>query len=619
MKNKYAAKASCILLALFFGQVNANALDIVRVDPPNWWVGMHSKTVQLSIYAKDISSYQISSSEDKVTIVRTDKTENKNYLFVTLAIDPALSTETVFLNFKKLGASTVRYPYTIAKRTAGSSARKGFDNSDLIYLITPDRFANGDPSNDHIAAMGDRLDRSAEFSRHGGDLKGIVQNLGYLKSLGVTQLWLNPVLENKQPNSSYHGYAITDHYQVDPRYGDNALYKQLATQAKLHGIGLIIDLIPNHIGHKHWWMKDLPSDDWINFNNTFSATNHMRESIQDPYAVEADKQQFTDGWFVATMPDLNQRNPLLANYLIQNAIWWIETAQLSGIRIDTWSYSDKQFLSQWSDRILAEYPQLNMVGEEWSTTPSIIAYWQKGASNSDNYVSNLPSLFDFPLQASIAPALKEEESWNSGLIKLYKAVASDSIYPNANALTIFADNHDMSRLMTQVDGDADLNKMALTLIATLRGTPQIFYGAEIAMQHPGTESHGAIRADFPGGWADDEVNAFTGKNLNIDQSQTLDYVRKLFNWRKSASAIHQGQMRHLAPMDGIYCFTRFNSEERWLICLNKNKDAVTLPHAQLVPLVNSGKIAKHFLSQETQLLTQGLTLKARSADVYRIQ
>ncbi|MDN3638222.1 glycoside hydrolase family 13 protein [Simiduia curdlanivorans] len=607
-------------LALFFIWPGALvAASIERIDPPNWWAGMHNQDVQLLIHGEGIGGYEVKLDSTDVSLQAVDSTDNANYLFATLKISPSFNKEFVTLKFEKPGQEAIAYQYPIFKREPNSAQRAGFGNRDLIYLITPDRFANGDTSNDAFAEMGDELNRSKEFSRHGGDLQGIINHLDYLEGLGVTQLWLNPVLENKQPKSSYHGYAITDHYKVDPRYGDNALYKKLAKKAKQNGIGLIIDLIPNHIGHKHWWMTDLPSNDWINFNNTFSPTNHMRESVQDPYAVEADRKQFADGWFVASMPDLNQRNPLLANYLIQNAIWWVETANLTGIRIDTWSYSNKLFLSQWSDRILAEYPQLNMVGEEWSTTPNIIAYWQKGAINADGYASNLPSLFDFPLQASISPALIEDENWNTGLIKLYKTLASDAIYPNPSALTIFADNHDMSRVMTQVNGDATLNKMALTLIATLRGTPQIFYGSEIAMQHPGTESHGAIRADFPGGWVDDSVNAFAGKNLTQEQSETLAYVRQLFNWRKSANAIHTGQMHHLAPKDGVYCFTRFNAQERWLICLNKNTNDVTLPFAQLTPLLDSGKTATHFLSQEAQNLTQGLRLKARAADVFRIQ
>lgn len=606
------------LALLITWPITLAAASIERIDPPNWWAGMHNQTVQLLIHGEGIGGYEVDIDATDVILQSVDRTDNANYLFATLKISPSFNKEFVTLKFEQAGEEDIVYQYPIFEREPDSAQRAGFGKHDLIYLITPDRFANGDTSNDASAAMGDELNRGKEFSRHGGDLQGILNNLDYLASLGVTQLWLNPVLENRQPESSYHGYAITDHYKIDPRYGSNEDYVALSMAAQKRGIGLIADSVPNHCGSGHWWMKDLPSTDWINFEGKFSPTNHMRETVQDPYAANSDKVQFTDGWFVPTMPDLNQRNPLVANYLIQNAIWWIETAQLTGLRIDTWSYSDKQFLSQWSARILAEYPNLNMVGEEWSTDPSTIAYWQRDAKNTDGYRSDLPSLFDFPLQTNLVAALKEPESWNTGLIKLYKTLAADYHYANPKDLTTFVDNHDMNRIMTQLDDDPELAKMAITLLASLRGIPQVFYGTEIGMSHTGTDSHGAIRADFPGGWKGDPVNAFTGKGLSAAQQQSLSYFSKLFNWRKTATAIHNGDTQHLAPKDGIYSFARFNSAERWLIVVNKNNEPKALSYQYLEPLTAAGTYAKEIFSDREFALESGITIAAKRVQIYRI-
>ncbi|MBB3169631.1 glycoside hydrolase family 13 protein [Simiduia aestuariiviva] len=621
MKISSAKIATIVALCFMWTPLQSHA-GIERVEPPHWWVGMQNTSVELLIYGDNIGAYDVqlaSSDTARAKISKRTRTDNPNYLFVTLDIATNAAAGVLTLNFTHPDRATLQHHYELKARQFDPQKHQGFSNRDLIYLLTPDRFANGDPRNDSHPNYRDRLNRADPYGRHGGDLQGIIDHLDYLQSLGVTQLWLNPVVENAMQEASYHGYAGTDFYKVDPRYGSNALYQTLAAQARARGIGLIIDLVPNHSGIDHWWLRDMPAADWVNHGGKFVETNHMRETLQDIHAARADQQAFTDGWFVPTMPDLNQRNPLLANYLTQNAIWWIESAQLSGIRVDTWSYSDKDFLRQWVASILTEYPRLTIVGEEWSTDPNILAYWQRGQKNADGYSTQIPSLFDFPLQADLIASLAEQESWNSGLVKLYRSLSRDRVYADASALTIFADNHDMSRVHTQLGHDPALTRMALTLVATLRGIPQIFYGTEILMANPGTDSHGVIRTDFPGGWSGDKVNAFTGKGLSTEARAMQAYVRQLFSWRKTATAIHTGALRHYAPKDGVYTFFRFNNAERWMIVVNKNATAKMLDTNPLREDLAGYKSATEVFSQRTTPLREGLSLAAKSVTIFRIQ
>ena len=402
---------------------------------------------------------------------------------------------------KKTGKEKLSHRFTLLAREKGSADRQGFTNDDVMYLITPDRFANGNPHNDTIKGLKEKADRSNPEGRHGGDLQGVADHLDYIADMGFTALWLNPVQENDMARTSYHGYAVTDFYKVDPRLGSNEEFKDLSKAAKEKGIKMIMDMIMNHCGSEHWWMKDLPSTDWINYGGKFVGTNHIHSTVQDPYASQADKKLFTEGWFVKQMPDMNQRNPLLAQYLIQNTIWWIEFAGLDGIRMDTYPYPDKDFMTHWSCSVMDEYPKFSIVGEEGSLNPAIVAYWQAGNNNRDGYTSCLGSLMDFPMQDALVKGLNgSEKEWNHGLIKMYEMLANDFIYPDPYNLVIFADNHDQSRFFTQINEDFDLFKMGIAYILTMRGIPQIFYGTEILMKNPDGKVDAVIRSDFPGGW-----------------------------------------------------------------------------------------------------------------------
>ncbi|MEC9478760.1 MAG: glycoside hydrolase family 13 protein [Pseudomonadota bacterium] len=621
---------SCITTFPLFS-VQSSANSGIDVYPPNWWVGMQNSNVELMLYGDDVADDTVSIAKGDVSVKHSQALDSENYLFVTLDTSNVSAQELV-IRLTDSDGTTRDLTYTLEKRAQGSASREGFGPQDAIYLIAPDRFANGNEENDNVKGYGDSADRSFKGGRHGGDIQGIVDNLNYIQDMGFTQIWTMPMLENAMDKYSYHGYSTTDYYKIDPRFGSNDDFIALSTEAKSKGLGIIMDMVLNHIGSNHLWMKDTPSHDWINNNGKFVGTTHKREVLHDPHAVASDIKGFSDGWFVPTMPDLNQRNPHLANYLIQNAIWWVESAGLSGIRVDTYSYPDKAFLSQWTNRIMDEYPNFNIVGEEWSVNPAITAYWQAGSHRHDDYDSALPSVMDFPLQAAVVEALSNDESWNSGFISVYETLATDFLYGDPNNLVIFPDNHDMSRIFTQLGHDKDKWNMAMTLLLTTRGIPQVFYGTEILMGNEGSEDHGIIRSDFPGGWpSDNDKNAFTGHGLTDDERWAQQRVKGLLQLRKSHPLQFKGLLKHFAPENGVYTYIRevnvdsasgadksnTNQSDKILVILNKkpvdlplNKYAEVLSTHQTLTRVSDG------ISFKT---TDTLSLPAMSASVFIVQ
>ena len=392
-----------VLLCLVAHATPAVAADrIDRIEPESWWVGMRDDRLQLMVHGDRIAELEPALQYPGVSLEGVERLDSPNYLVLNLRIGAGTNPGKFRIDFRHGQATVARRDYTLNARAAGSAERVGFGPADAIYLVTPDRFANGSPANDQIKDMPDTWQRKSDVGRHGGDLQGIASHLDYIAGMGFTQLWLNPVLENNQPDTTYHGYAITDFYRVDARFGSNESYRQLGVDARQRGIGLIMDVVLNHCGSEHWWMRDPPARDWFNNGGRFVGTSHVHETVQDPHGTEADRRAFVDGWFVPTMPDLNQRNPYLATYLIQNSLWWIEYAALSGMRVDTYPYADRKFLAEWSRRVMQEYPRLNVVAEEWRSDPATVAYWQRGHAHADGYVSALPSLFDFPLQEATA-------------------------------------------------------------------------------------------------------------------------------------------------------------------------------------------------------------------------
>ncbi len=568
-----------ILLLTLFGTPSlslAQADPIQRIDPPNWWTGFYDTQLQLMITGSNVASYRVS-VDHGARVLRTVTLDSPNYLFVYLDLADAVPGD-LTLRFHRAGDAFTR-TYRLAARNANPKTHaQGFSNRDAIYLVTPDRFANGNTSNDRVAGLGDLPDRSKPGGRHGGDIAGLSQHLDYIRDMGFTQVWLNPVLENAMPDHSYHGYATTDFYRVDPRYGSNDEYFAFAQKLRAQGMGLIMDMIVNHSGSAHPWLADLPSHDWINQANPYAETTHERTVLQDPYAAPADIAAFSDGWFVPSMPDLNQRQPQLADYLVQNALWWIEQLGLAGIRMDTYPYPDKTFMTRWTKRVMQEYPAFNIVGEEWSLNPAVVSYWQRGKVNHDGYVSYLPSLMDFPNLDALRLALTEpEQQHSSGLMRLHRMLANDVLYPEPNALVIFADNHDMSRIHTQLGEDLARWKMAMAWLATMRGVPQIYYGTEILMTNPGTDDHGIIRSDFPGGFGARSPNAFTGRGLAAESGAAQSWLRDLLRWRRTASAVHSGTLTHFVPRNGVYAFARSDGAQTVFVLLNRNADELVLP------------------------------------------
>jgi glycosidase len=577
-----------------------------RVEPPNWWIGLKNTSLQLLVKEDKIGLSTPSISYAGVSIEKVHKARSENYLFLDFEIDKSAKEGKFDIIFTFNDGNKKTHTYELKSRIKPAENYIGFNSSDAIYLITPDRFSNADESNDINTNLKDvSLDRNDGYKRHGGDLQGIINHIDYISNLGFTTIWPTPVLTNNMPEGSYHGYAITDYYQVDPRFGTLDDYKELANTLRAKGMKLIMDQVANHCGVEHWWMKDLPFKDWVNQQDSFEKhaplkhSNHRRTSNQDLYASQKDKDEMVKGWFVESMPDLNQQNPFMANYIIQNSIWWVETLGLGGIRQDTYPYSNKYFMSDWAGSIMEEYPNFSIVGEEWSYNPLIIGYWQKGANNKDGYESNLKSTMDFPMMKSILEGINEEESWGSGLIKLYEGLANDFHYATPKDMMIFLGNHDKSRLYTEVNEDISKAKMALSYMLMLPRIPQIYYGTEILMNdsaNPG--DHGLIRTDFPGGFKDDRVNAFTGEDLTDDQKNMQYFVSKILNFRKNSEVIHNGKTLHFAPFNGTYFLFRVLNDQVVVHIINKNDAPITIDLIRYAEVGLAGKKMKNIMTGE---------------------
>lgn len=624
MRIKYLCMQKKIKLSgvLLFLSITLFA-QISHVEPLNWWIGMKNQHLQLLINGNDIGETTPAINYPGVAIQKVYRADSKNYLFIDLLISQSTKPGTFPINFKKSGKTVFSYDYTLLKRTPNAAALKGFNSSDVIYLIVPDRFANGDYSNDAVEGMNEnKINRSFEGARHGGDIRGIINHLDYISSMGYTAIWPTPLLENDMKNYSYHGYSITNHYRVDPRFGTLDDYKELSGKARQKGIKLIFDEVLNHTGSTYWWMNDLPFKNWLNKPDSFQASNHRRTVNQDMYASKYDQDLMTNGWFAPTMPDMNGQNPFLANYLIQSSVWWIETLNLGGIRQDTYGYSDKTFLKNWSCTIMNEYPDFSLVGEEWSTNPLITSYWQRGKKNQDGYAGCVTTTMDFPLQAALVEALTEPEGSNfsKGMTKLYEALANDFVYADPNQILLMGDNHDMDRLFMQLGQDVALTKMALTYLLTIRGIPQIFYGTEILMDNTGHHKNdGLIRSDFPGGWKEDAVNAFTGKGLSPVQQDMQNYLKQLMNWRKNNPVIALGKTLHFAPFNGVYVYFRYNNEKLVMVVINKNETPVKVDTKRFVEILKGKLVAKNIITNERVDVKNSIQVAGKSAVVYEIE
>lgn len=573
-------KRVCIVISALLLAIQAvAAMNIEKIDPPFWYAGMDDNELQLMIYGKDIAHAKVSASYPGVRISSTVKLESDNYLLVYLTLSDEVKPGNVKLTFEQ-GRRRITKEYELKARAMAGSERKGFDASDALYLLMPDRFANGDTSNDQLQGMAPyEVNRNNPDARHGGDLAGIEQHLDYFSELGVTALWFTPVLENNMPGGSYHGYATTDYYRVDPRFGTNEDYCRLIAKAHARGLKIVMDMIFNHCGTGHPWVSDMPSKDWFNypdFEEHYVQTSYVLTPYVDPYASAYDFDQMSRGWFVPAMPDLNQSNPHVLKYLIQNSFWWIEYAGIDGIRMDTYPYADYDAMSRWMAALNAEYPHYNVVGETWVTEPAYTAWWQKDSKLSAPRNSHLKTVMDFSFYDKINQAMREESSNYTGLGRIYNNFVYDFLYPNPLSVLAFIENHDTDRFLGEGNNLAAL-KQAATLLLTTRRIPQLYYGTEVLMNGTKQATDGHVRKDFPGGWTSDEANAFTSTQLDSLQRDCYRFFQRLLHWRKGNEVIARGEMTQFLVQQGVYAYARHYEGRTVLVLLNGSDSPTTLP------------------------------------------
>lgn len=596
----------------FLGFKTPVQASIKKVAPTFWWAGMKNTELQILLYGEDISSSDVSLTSSDVYLKEVVRQANSNYLILYLDLKEARPQK--FDIVLKKGRKVTKVPYELKERIRRGTDIEGFTSSDVLYLIMPDRFANGNPDNDVIPGMlENKVDRNEQFGRHGGDFKGISEHLDYISDLGVTAIWLNPTQENDMKDGSYHGYAITDYYQIDRRFGTNEEFCNLVNEAHGKGLKVVMDMIFNHCGSENYLFKDRPQDDWFNFRSNYVQTSFKTASVMDIHASDYEKAIATDGWFTQVMPDLNQRNRHVARYLIQSSIWWIEYAGINGIRQDTHPYADYDFMSSWCKEVLEEYPHFNIVGETWLNSNVLVSYWQKDSKLAVPKNSNLPTVMDFPLTDLMSKAFDEETTeWSGGLYRLYDYHTQDMVYANPMNLLVFLDNHDTSRFCKNEEDAKNIvrYKQAITYLLTTRGIPQIYYGTEILMAADKSEGDGCLRRDFPGGWKGDKVNCFTAEGRTDLQNEAFDYTRKLLNFRKGNEAICKGTMKHFSIFKGVYVYERKYNDKSVVVFMNGTDEKQTLslvPYKEILP----SSSVTDFISGKNVVLDEEITLDGR--------
>lgn len=594
--------------------------QLQKVEPPFWWSGMHNPELQVMFYGKNIAQYTVTATGSNV-IKNVVKPENPNYIFVTIDTENVPVSELLFTFKDAKNKTAFTHKYQLRERREGSAQRESFNSSDLIYLIMPDRFANGNPANDNHKEATEKANRADSHGRHGGDLEGIIKNLGYIQELGATAIWSTPLCEDNDARGSYHGYAQSDVYRIDPRYGTNDDYLRLSAAMKERGMKLIMDYVTNHWGAEHWMYKDLPTYDWVHQFPGYAQSNYRMTTQFDPNASAIDAKYCMDGWFVRSMPDLNQKNPLVLNYLIQNAIWWIEYADLDGFRVDTYSYNDKEGIAKWTKAITDEYPYFNIAGEVWMHDQAQMAYWQKDSKIAaiQSYNSHLPTVMDFTLHDAIGSVFNEDkDNWNEGMIKVYENFTNDFLYPDINNIMVFAENHDTGRFNEIYRSDFSKYRMAMVLVATVRGIPQIYYGSEIGMAGDKGKGDGDIRRDFPGGWDGDSNNAFTRAGRTAEQQKYFEFSSKLFNWRKNKDVIHNGKTTHYLPQDNVYVYFRHNDKGSVMVVINNSTQTRTFGTARFAENIKKSQSGKDVLSGKTVSLDGDISIEPKSVMILEL-
>ena len=632
--------AACTGRVDSFSVPEASSAEIIRVEPLSWWTGMKTG-LQLMVQGPEISAFDVTVSGTGLKVKAVHKADNPDFIFVDIDIAPKAASGTYDLVFTREGES-FKYPYLIRERREGSRERESFTTADMIYLIMPDRFARGEaPERAYEDGSGHawkppfmldgKEDRTDPGARHGGNIQGMIDHLDYVEDLGATAVWCTPLLVNNQPRGSYHGYAITDYYHIDPRFGDNALYRAFADSCHARGLKVIMDVVTNHCGTGHWWMDNPPFDDWYHVNDPYMQMNALFSVYMDPHVAKVDRERQESGWFVPSMPDMNLDNPFVLKYFQQWAIWWTEYAGLDGFRVDTYPYNEPEPMAQWCKAVTDEYPLFNIVGETWDYSIPQVAYWQKDNPNRNGFNSNLPSIMDFPLQQAILRALNEDQvNWDEGMTRIYTVLAQDFAYQDLSHMLTFFANHDHARTGDVLGQDPAKMKLALALLVTIRGIPQLYYGDEMMfLERKDVPSHdGAKRIDFPGGWEGDGCNLFTAQGrasapeLYASAAELHDYARTLFRWRRDCKAVQEGKTLHflsrknVGPVnitDNTYAFFRYTEEDAIFVFINNTAEPRTLDWSHYAEFVSGPVEGRDVLSGEKMTLQDGVSVLPKSA------
>lgn len=655
MKKNFLALMASLALAACGGPApvdpanleDASSDQIARVEPLSWWVGMKTP-LQLLVQGPDISACDVNVSGEGLRVKAVHRAASPDYIFVDVEVAASAKPGTYYFIFTREGES-FKYAYQLRERRKGSAQRESFTTADMVYLIMPDRFADSDATNEegfsHIVSpyddgsehqwtipfLTDKMDRKDPVARHGGDLQGIIDHLDYIEDLGATAIWCTPLLLDNQPAESYHGYACADYYHIDPRFGDNALYKTFVEESHKHGLKVIMDIVTNHCGTAHWWMHNPPFKDWYHVNEPYMQMNALFSVYMDPNASKADRDRQESGWFVPSMPDMNLDNPFVLRYFQQWAVWWVEYADLDGLRVDTYPYNEPEPMSKWCKAVLEEYPNLNIVGECWDYNIPQLAYWQKDNPNKNGFNSNLPSIMDFPLEHAIHQALNEEQVyWDEGMTRVYTVLAQDFVYQDLSHMMTFFANHDHARTGDTFGADPDKMKLAMALLATVRGIPQLYYGDEMMfLERKDCISHdGAKRIDFPGGWEGDQANLFTAVGraqapaLYAQAADLHDYTRTLFRWRKGSDAVQNGKTLHFLSRrnegarnitDNSYSYFRYTDKQAVFVYINNNRQPRVLDWSHYKEFVEGPVTGTDVITGEKVELKDGLSIAPKSA------
>jgi glycosidase len=611
MKKIFVAICCCLFL------LNCKAQEPLDVYPTNWWVNMKNHKLQLLIHSTNIAAQgrrSVSTTYAGVKIVSTEKLESPNYLVVNLDIASTAKAGTVTFRMNSTDMTLREFKFELKPRRSGNgtSYAQGVHSQDFIYLIMPDRFANGDYSNDRVPGMKDQsLNRDSMYHRHGGDIQGVIDHLDYLKDLGVTTVWLTPILENDMPNRTEHGYAITNHYKVDPRQGSNELYKKLGDELHQRGMKLIQDAVYNHCGLYNFFVQDPPMKDWLHQWPHYTQTTYKDQPLFDPYAAPSDKKVMADGWFTQQMPDLNQNNPYVANFLIQHAIWSVEEFGVDGWRIDTYIYNDLDFMNRCNQALVTEFPKITMFGETWVHGTAAQAFFAKNKINT-KFKSNLIGVTDFQANMyGINPALTQNFGWTEGVNRLYQTLSNDFLYEDPTNNVIFLDNHDMTRFLSQVNEDIDKLKMGIGWLLTSRGIPEMYYGTEILLKGV-SNPDGLVRGDFPGGWKEDSQNKFTAAGRNERENEVYNWTRAIASFRKASSALQYGKLMQYVPEDWVYTYFRYDASQSVMVVMNTSTSEKTLNLSRFENSTKGFVTARNIVTNESQELSGSWKLQPKS-------